>query len=195
MPQTAQNFRLTVLNPGGRDPEQQFHGALLPAKAPIPRSIFMLSPRAHSGLFIAKPTTPSPKRYRFSVFAWRLWRGGARTDSIKAGGPPRRDFTKRNGAAPDRAPVARPGEICPLLKIVNRADACLAPTPEAADIYQRTRSKWDPVTVAFIPTPYPIEDQRWDFSVGERDQGFSSAHANGRCFREIISPRSWWRGG
>jgi len=53
---------------------------------------------------------------------------------------------------------------------VAQADACIATTPEAAEIYQRVRSKHDPATVAFIPTPYPMEDQRWDFSVPSNEQ-------------------------
>ena len=37
MPQTnAENFRLTVLNPGGRDPEQQFHSLPAPGEGPHP---------------------------------------------------------------------------------------------------------------------------------------------------------------
>src|SRR5438046_10640838 len=50
------------------------------------------------------------------------------------------------------------------MKIVAEADGCIATTPEAAEIYQRIRSKHDPGTVAFIPTPYPFDDQRWNFS-------------------------------
>jgi len=42
--------------------------------------------------------------------------------------------------------------------------------PEAAEIYQRVRSKHDHATVVFIPTPYPIEDQRWDFSIPRNEQ-------------------------
>ncbi len=41
---------------------------------------------------------------------------------------------------------------------------------EAAEIYQRVRSKRDPATVAFIPTPYPVEDRRWNFSVPANEQ-------------------------
>jgi hypothetical protein len=44
---------------------------------------------------------------------------------------------------------------------VQKANACLAPTPEAADLYRTLRSD---DRVAFIPTPYPIDDARWDFS-------------------------------
>ena len=63
-----------------------------------------------------------------------------------------------------------PAKLSRFIKIVTQADACIATTPEAAEIYQRVRSKHDPATVAFIPTPYPIEDQRWDFSVPRNEQ-------------------------
>ena len=51
-----------------------------------------------------------------------------------------------------------------------QADGCIATTPEAAEIYQRVRCKHDPVTVAFIPTPYPVEDREWNFSVPPDEQ-------------------------
>src|SRR5204863_3608218 len=63
-----------------------------------------------------------------------------------------------------------PTKLSRFIKIVTQANACVATTPEAAEIYQRVRSKPDPATVAFIPTPYPIEDQRWDFSVPRNEQ-------------------------
>lgn len=47
------------------------------------------------------------------------------------------------------------------LKIVAQADGCIATTPEAAEIYQNVR--WSLRRVAFIPTPYPVDDQRWNF--------------------------------
>src|SRR5207248_400098 len=51
------------------------------------------------------------------------------------------------------------------MKIVAKADGCIATTPDAVEIYQRVRCKSKPATVAFIPTPYPTGDQRWDFSI------------------------------
>ena len=45
---------------------------------------------------------------------------------------------------------------------MKQADACLAPTPEAADFYRAVRGNLN--RVAFIPTPYPIDDERWNFS-------------------------------
>src|SRR5262249_4510915 len=58
-----------------------------------------------------------------------------------------------------------PTRLSRFIKIVTQADAYIATTPEAAEIYQCVRSKHDPATVTFIPTPYPVVDQGWDFSV------------------------------
>jgi hypothetical protein len=64
----------------------------------------------------------------------------------------------------DRAKLSR------FMKIVAEADGCIATTPEAAEIYQRVRSKCDPATVSFIPTPYPIEHEHWNFSASAAEQ-------------------------
>ena len=63
-----------------------------------------------------------------------------------------------------------PAKLSRFMKIVTDADGCIATTPEAAEIYQRVRIKRDPASVAFVPTPYPIEDQRWDFSLPPAEQ-------------------------
>src|SRR5205807_1854465 len=98
--QGGEDFRLTVLNPGGRDPEQQFRGV------------------------------PSPGEGAHQLC--------------------------------DRARLSR------FMKIVAQADGCIATTPEAAEIYQSTR--WSRRRVAFIPTPYPVEDQRWNFCLPPDEQ-------------------------
>jgi len=54
------------------------------------------------------------------------------------------------------------------MKIVAQADGCIATTPEAAEICQSARSSL--MRVAFIPTPYPIEDQRWNFCLPPDEQ-------------------------
>ncbi|HEX7516860.1 MAG TPA: hypothetical protein VF345_06180 [Chthoniobacterales bacterium] len=55
-----------------------------------------------------------------------------------------------------------PARLARFVRIVSRADGCIAPTPEAAVFYRAIRGT--PDRVAFIPTPYPIDDRRWDFS-------------------------------
>jgi hypothetical protein len=63
-----------------------------------------------------------------------------------------------------------PAKLSRFMKIVGEADGCIATTPEALEIYQHVRFKRNPETVTFIPTPYPIEDQRWNFSVPANEQ-------------------------
>src|SRR4029450_5878935 len=57
------------------------------------------------------------------------------------------------------------GKLSRFMRILVQADGCIATTPEAAEIYQHARTRHDPATVAFIPTPYPVEDGQWNFSV------------------------------
>ena len=56
------------------------------------------------------------------------------------------------------------------MRIVARADGCVATTPEAAEIFRRARRERDSDTVAFIPTPYPLEDEQWKFAVAPNEQ-------------------------
>ena len=55
-----------------------------------------------------------------------------------------------------------PSRLMRFRRIVSQADGCIAPTPEAADFYRAIRGS--PDRVAFIPTPYPVDDRRWNFS-------------------------------
>ena len=63
-----------------------------------------------------------------------------------------------------------PGRLARFLQVVRAADGCIATTPEAAEIFRRSRDKQDADRVAFIPTPYPLEDNAWDFAVTPNQQ-------------------------
>ena len=80
--------------------------------------------------------------------------------------------------------LCEPGKLSRFMKIVGEANGCIATTPQAAEIYQGVRSKRDPATVAFVPTPYPIEDERWNFSVA-RSQAIRNFHRYTRMGRAI----------
>src|SRR5437763_5606582 len=62
------------------------------------------------------------------------------------------------------------GKLARFMRIVAQADGCVATTPEAAEIFRRVRSEREADTVVFIPTPYPLEDPRWKFTVPPNDQ-------------------------
>jgi hypothetical protein len=168
---SPENFRLTVLNPGGRDPEQQFHNVPAPNEGAHPPINFHAFASCTFGGFhrdtrrVLGENTPVLLLLRSDFRASER----ALTDLKKE----RRSVAvslKETGTHQIAQQLRDPAKLSRFIKIVAHADGCIATTPEAAEIYQRVRSKHDPATVAFIPTPYPVEDQRWDFSVPRNEQ-------------------------
>ena len=170
-PQHTRNFRLTVLNPGGRDVEQQFPSLPAPNEGAHPPINFHAFAACTLGAFhrdtrrAAAEKTPVllllRSDFRASERALTDLKEEARTVAVSL---------KETGVHQIAHQLADPRKLGRFIKIVAQADACIATTPEAAEIYQRIRSKHDPTTVAFIPTPYPVEDQRWDFSMPGNEQ-------------------------
>jgi hypothetical protein len=167
----AENFRLTVLNPRGRDPEQQFHSLAAPGEGAHPPINFHAFAACTFGAFhrdtrrVAGDKTP----------VLLLLRSDFRASERALAELKQEDHTvavslKETGLHQIAQHLGDPAKLSRFIKIVTQADACIATTPEAAEIYQRIRSKHDSATVAFIPTPYPIEDQRWDFSMPRNEQ-------------------------
>jgi hypothetical protein len=70
---------------------------------------------------------------------------------------------KEAGAMQVAERLSRPGQARLLGEIAKEANACLAPTPELAALFGDLRGGRE--RVEFIPTPYPVDAARWDFSV------------------------------
>ena len=78
--QNVENFRLTVLNPGGRDPEQQFHSVPAPGEGAHPPINFHAFAACTFGAFHRdtrraarrKHTCASPFAQRFSRVRARI---------------------------------------------------------------------------------------------------------------------------
>jgi len=169
--QNADDFRLTVLNPGGRDPEQRFHDGFAPGEGDHPPINFHAYAACTRGVFhydtrraIAEETP---------VFL--LLRGEFRASERALADLKKRQrkvvvSLKETGLHQIAQQLCDRGRLSRFMRILAQADGCIASTPEAAEIYERTRWEHNPATVAFIPTPYPIEDPRWDFSVPSEEQ-------------------------
>jgi len=168
---SADNFRLTVLNPGGHDPEQQFHSVPPPGESPHPPINFHAFAACTSGAFHRDPRRAIAENtpvllllrsdFRASEHALTELRREGRIVAVSL---------KETGLHQIAQQLHDPGKLLRFMKIVGEADGCIATTPEAAEIYRRVRGKRDPATVTFIPTPYPTEDQRWNFSVSLVEQ-------------------------
>ena len=156
-------FRLTVLNPGGRDPEQYFPDGAGEITQPHQPTNFHAYAACTRGSF--QRETKSAIAEGTSVLL--LLRGdfSASERALKVLQKEGRFVAvslKETGLHQIAEQLRNPTRLERFVRIVNQADACLAPTPEAADLYRAIRS--DPNRVAFIPTPYPIHESHWNFS-------------------------------
>ncbi|MEY2519285.1 MAG: hypothetical protein QOF24_1044 [Verrucomicrobiota bacterium] len=157
------NFRLTVLNPGGRDPEQHFPDGAGEITQPHQPTNFHAYAACTHGSFqretkAAVAEVPSVLlllRGDFSASerALAALQNAGRFVAVSL---------KETGLHQIANQLRDPARLARFVRIVRRADGCIAPTPESADLYRSIRGDAD--RVAFIPTPYPIDDKRWDFS-------------------------------
>src|SRR5947207_6258043 len=168
---SPENFRLTLLNPGGHDREQQFHSAPAPGEGPHPPINFHAFAACTFGAFHRDTCLALSERTPVLLLLRSDFRASERAlAELKRQGRVVAVSLKETGLHQIAQQLRDPTKLSRFIKIVTQADACVATTPEAAEIYQRVRSKHDTATVAFIPTPYPIEDQRWNFSIPRNEQ-------------------------
>lgn len=157
------DFRLTVLNPSGRDPEQHFPDGAGESAQPHPPINFHAYAACTRGVFhreirrALSEVTPVLLLLRgdFSASERAL-------TILQKEGCTVAVSLKETGLHQIADQLRDPSRLSRCIRILKAADACLAATPEAADIYRSIRGA--PDRVRFIPTPYPIDDRRWDFS-------------------------------
>src|SRR4029450_6754728 len=160
------NFQLTVLNPGGRYPEQQFHSVPAPGEGPHPPINFHAFAACTLGAFHRDVRRAIGENTPVLLLLRSDFRASERAlTDLKKEGRTVAVSLKETGLHQIAQQLRDPAKLSRFMKSVADADGCIATTPEAAEIYRRVRSKHNPTTVAFIPTPYPVKDQRWDFSV------------------------------
>ena len=167
----AADFRLSVLNPGGRDLEQYFDQPTDPdATTHPPINFHAFAACTHGSVHRATKNAIEEKRpillllrgnFRATERALADCQKAKRTVAIAL---------KETGLHQIAEQLREPGKLARFLRVVVSADGCIATTPEAAEIFRRVRPKRDADTVGFIPTPYPLEEKAWDFAVPPNQQ-------------------------
>ncbi|HEY1582495.1 MAG TPA: hypothetical protein VGF73_05310 [Chthoniobacterales bacterium] len=156
------HFRLAVLNPGGRDPEQDFSlGEKMTDKGHAPVNFHSYA-ACTRGVFFRE----TKRAVAAGCPVLLLLRGdfketqGALSELQKAGLPVAVSL-KETGLHQIAKQLGDPKRAGRFREITAAANGCLAATPDALSFYPRGR---------FIPTPYPLDDPHWDFasSLGER---------------------------
>ncbi|PYL81440.1 MAG: hypothetical protein DMF23_14350 [Verrucomicrobia bacterium] len=138
----AENFRLAVLNPGGRDQEQHFgENRSATANGHAPVNFHAYAACTHGAVF--------RETKRAIATEWPvllLLRG---------------DFRAAHQIAHQ---LSDPARFARFLKIVREANGGIATTPEAADFFRLFRDNG----IEFVPTPYPVEDENWNWAMENR---------------------------
>ena len=161
----AQNFRLAVLNPAGHDPEQHF-GAADTAAANIHAPVNFHAYAACTGGAVFRETR------RAIASGWPvlvLLRGDFRAteralSELKKAGRITAVSLKETGVHQIAQQLSDPARFARFVKIVTDANGCIAITPEATELFRAFRRE----AIAFLPTPYPIEDENWNWAMENR---------------------------
>ncbi|MFL6540912.1 MAG: hypothetical protein ACJ8HU_09120 [Chthoniobacterales bacterium] len=156
-------FRPNVLNPGGRDPNLDFANDAPADSNAHPPVNFHAYAACTRGSFLrdadAAVTSGRP--------VLLLLRGDFRDSQralalLKKAQIPTAVSLKETGLHQIADQLRDPAKLHRFMQIVTEADGCIAPTPEAADVFRGVRRSEK--NIAFIPTPYPLHDAQWDFS-------------------------------
>jgi hypothetical protein len=164
--QSVRDFRLTVLNPGGRDPEQHFAEGADPAAGEHPPINFHAYAACTRGAFHYDTRRAIAEETPVLLLLRGEFRASERAlGELKKYGRTVVVSLKETGLHQIAQQLSDRAKLSRFMNILVQADGCIGTTPEAAEIYRCVRRKHDPATVAFIPTPYPVEDRQWNFSV------------------------------
>ena len=161
-PKAQPDFRLTVLNPGGRDEAQDFPDGAGETALPHPPTNFHAYAACTRGSFQRETKNALEQKTPLLVLLRGDFGSSERAvDSLQAAGRFVAVSLKETGLHQIAEQLQNSARLARFVRIVKKANACLAPTPEAADLYRSVRGD---TRVAFIPTPYPVDDPRWNFS-------------------------------
>jgi len=167
----AADFRLSVLNPGGRDLEQYFDDGATPGSRAHPPINFHAYAACTRGAFHHDPKHAIAEKTPVLLLMRGDFKATERAlTKLKKVGRTVAVSLKETALHQIAQQLSDAARLARFLRIVAQADGCIAITPEAADIYRSARGKRDPASVAFIPTPYPLEDEQWNFAVPPNEQ-------------------------
>src|SRR5438105_914953 len=161
----AENFRLAVLNPAGRDHEQHFaENRSATANGHAPVNFHAYAACTHGAVF--------RETKRAIAIEWPvllLLRGDFRASEralaeLKKSKRKTVVALKETGAHQIAHQLSDPVRFARFLKIVREANGGIATTPEAADFFRLFRDNG----IEFVPTPYPVEDENWNWAMENR---------------------------
>jgi hypothetical protein len=158
----SSTFRLTVVNPGGRDDTQEFPDGAGETALPHPPTNFHAYAACTRGSFRRETKDAIAQKTPMLLLLRGDFSASERAmETLQKAGRFVAVSLKETGLHQIADQLQNSTRLARFVRIVQKANACVAPTPEAADLYRALRGD---DRAAFIPTPYPVDDPRWDFS-------------------------------
>lgn len=155
-------MQLAVLNPGGRDAEQRFPegaGAVNPrAHAPVNYHAYAACTRG--GFFRDARAVPEEMRAVLLLLRSDLKPALAALEALKEQERVVAISWKESGQHQIARQLDSAANVTLFREICALADGALSSTPELVQLYRAAGAR----LTEFIPTPYPVDDARWDFS-------------------------------
>lgn len=152
---------IAVLNPRGNDPEQHFpDGAGAPDDGVHPPVNYHAFAACMNGGFFRKESAIPAAAKAVVVLVRRDLKAVRQAlIELRRAGKTAAIAFKEAGAFQIAALLAKPANVQLFHEICTRADGAIAATPDLVPFFRAAGVRY----VEFIPTPYPLEDARWDF--------------------------------
>jgi hypothetical protein len=160
--------RLAVLNPGGNDRFQTFPDfAGEPTPALHPPVNYHGFAACTGGAFHRSVRTIARDERAVLLLIRRDLRATSKAlDALRARGKTVLVAVKEAGLLQISQLLDRAGNLALFERICNRAHGCIATTQPLCTLLRTVTSK----PVEFIPTPYPMEDPRWNFACSPEER-------------------------
>jgi hypothetical protein len=156
------SLSLAVVNPRGNDPEQHFpDGAGTPDERAHPPVNYHAYAACTAGSFFRREEAiPAGKKAVLLLLRQDLKACRQAMIELRAAGKVVAVSFKESGALQVAELLRKPAKLKLFFEICSRARGAIASTEELVPLYRAAGMRM----VEFIPTPYPVEDARWDFS-------------------------------
>lgn len=154
-------MQLAVLNAGGNDREQRFPDAAgRPGEGPhAPINYHAYAACTRGGFFRRAKSVPKESRAVLVLLANAVRPARKAIEALKAAGKTVAISWKESGLHQVARRLDDPTNLAEFRRVAELADGALSSTPQLVELYRAVGCKH----VEFLPTPYPVDDPRWNF--------------------------------
>ena len=161
------NFKLTVLNPGGNDPDQYFpdYAGEVDSSVHAPTNFHAYAACTGGAFLRSVKNAISLNQPVMLLISHHQKRCYNALKKLKNAGLTVAVSLKETGSHQFAGEFVNIKSLSLLKQIITLADGVIAPTEALVPVYRALRPKSTLESVRFIPMPCPVKDKRWNFSI------------------------------